>query len=82
MTGEQTTESKLAIGIILARQFYEQFEITRVNQIRGVENPPDGISKISDYGKVKGLMRRSIYGTALTEWLDREIFLQLSTSRE
>lgn len=55
--GKHTTERRLMIDIMAARQAYRRFEIAAIELIRGADNPADGLSKVKDNGGAPKLTR-------------------------
>lgn len=54
--GKQTTERRLMIEIMAARQAYRRFEIAAIGLVRGEDNPADGLSKVNDNGALQRLL--------------------------
>lgn len=69
--GKETTERRLMIEIMAARQAYRRFEIDGIGLVRGEDNPADGLSKVKDNGALRTLLTKDKDKTKVVQWIER-----------
>lgn len=69
--GQQTTEKRLMIDIIAARESYKSKGITQIGLIGSATNPADGLSKVNDNGSLLDLMDSGVDKCPVEQWIIR-----------
>lgn len=71
--GKRTTEKRLMIDILSARQSYKRFEISAIGLVTGLSNPADGLSKIGGNGALQKILETGMDETPVEQWIERTL---------
>ena len=69
--GTLTTERRLVIDLMVAREAYERGEISDVGHVRSEHNLEDELTKVIEPRRLRSLMRTGRYDHPVSEWVIR-----------
>lgn len=67
-----TAEKRLMIDVAAAREAYNNFEISNVGLVAGIDNPADGLTKPKLCKPLYELLRTGIDATPVAQWIIRK----------
>lgn len=68
---KHTTERRLLVKFMGARQAYRKVKIAEIALVCGDADPADSLTKINDNGALSNIMRTMVDSTPVSQWIQR-----------